>query len=798
MSEQYAHLKPLIPSELSPALNPTLVVNGAGLEKADSYLKKLMVAQEVPAMGFDYETNITNDFYERRARTIQFGDKDQQFVIDLLAFADGSLEKLSLAQGGGGTVARSGILAPVLDVVRPALETNRILKVGQNLPFEYEVSKAALAMRLWHLYSVDFAEKVMYAGLVHFKASGFWALDDIVARHFKLAIDKSEQKGFWNEDPLSEKQIIYCCLDTRLPLAIRQKQLPMLAKDGLSVVVKIENDALGAFIDMHINGMGVDKDLWQKRVDAAKAKHADNICRLDNFFIPIMGRKGIPDVDLETLENTWRELGVPSAAEKNATKEEKAALRAERTARKAVAKEAFYSARKKITECSKNIDTYEGQAAINYGSQKQLLPALWQMKGLSKTNLKDTEDPTLDKLSNIPVIAALREYRTTEKYLSTYGMSWLTKWSVKPGNELEKGQGWLHPKTGRIHSKINQLEAETGRTSSVQPNIQNVPKDDEARACFVADPPNEDIRITNCCDSVATWSYNEMYGNIWTCSKCKEEVNYVNTKAEEYCIVTVDMSGAELRIIADLANAKTWIDAFNKDWDVHSVSTEILYMERWLADACKGGEIYFDKEKGKEIELPPCAYFNKDHKKCKCPLHKELRDDTKATNFLLCYGGGPKALADEIKKSEEVARGIMAIHRQKFPDVWAFLDRSGKLAVQNLEARTMAGRRRLFEAPNYDRAEAMFLKDYKKRFKTDFVGKPDSHKVMSKLAAMYGSIERRGKNMGIQGANADIIKRAMGCGFDKDGKPYLWHILEPMYQAKLINMVHDELVVQCT
>ena len=36
----------------------------------------------------------------------------------------------------------------------------------------------------------------------------------------------------------------------------------------------------------------------------------------------------------------------------------------------------------------------------------------------------------------------------------------------------------------------------------------------------------------------------------------------------------------------------------------------------------------------------------------------------------------------------------------------------------------------------------------------------------------------------------------MGCGFDKDGKPYLWHTLS-QFRAKVQNMVHDELVIGC-
>ena len=64
------------------------------------------------------------------------------------------------------------------------------------------------------------------------------------------------------------------------------------------------------------------------------------------------------------------------------------------------------------------------------------------------------------------------------------------------------------------------------------------------------------------------------------------------------------------------------------------------------------------------------------------------------------------------------------------------------------------------------------------------------------MRALNGSIGRRGKNHCIQGTNASIIKRAMGCGFDKDGKPYLWHTL-PQFLAKIQNMVHDELVIGC-
>jgi DNA polymerase I-like protein with 3'-5' exonuclease and polymerase domains len=61
---------------------------------------------------------------------------------------------------------------------------------------------------------------------------------------------------------------------------------------------------------------------------------------------------------------------------------------------------------------------------------------------------------------------------------------------------------------------------------------------------------------------------------------------------------------------------------------------------------------------------------------------------------------------------------------------------------------------------------------------------------------MGWAIERQGKNHRIQGTNATIAKIAMGCGYDSDGKPFLWHTLK-QYDAKLVKFVHDELVVMC-
>src|ERR1039458_3757329 len=226
-----------------------------------------------------------------------------------------------------------------------------------------------------------------------------------------------------------------------------------------------------------------------------------------------------------------------------------------------------------------------------------------------------------------------------------------------------------------------------------------------------------------------------------------------------------------------------------------------------------------------------CAYFefdaegNPKHLKCECKAHKFLRKHTKAINFLLCYGGGADALADDLDITLEAAKELMKKHEKAFPDVWMYLRNSGEKAVRTNEARDLYGRRRLLPKPTTastiehmkskpELAKKLELDEESQtrnifNFKAANLRNPDKEEtyklthreprekeVWHMKLRLEGSISRRGKNHCIQGSNASIIKRAMGCGFDKNGKPYLWHIL-PQFKAKLLSMVHDELIIQC-
>ncbi len=854
-------LKPLVLSELNPPLNVKLITDATGLGDLQSYFNRLKESSAKPETGWDIETTPLKDYYFRRARTFQFGNHKEQYVIDLLPFCDNDPELLFSCQGDYGKNLPPRMRELMNDSLAPVLCTNDFLKVGVSLGFEYQNHYWNFGLRTWNFYDCAIAEKCIWAGAAPLKRYAYFSMEQMVSRYFGIQIDKTEQTSFTLDGELRQTQIDYGGLDTRFPLSIKAVQKiiadgkhlhemgpntrkyfenlepkqagtgePIILGDNLNEIIQIENDAIGFFEDMHIHGERLDREKWRGNVAKARENLRKLITdKLDPIFLPIVGSKHemATDAEIESAERLWKSYNIISDAEIALKGERRTSVRSgdtvrtaqidaelseretKRKADKEIYKTAHSDMKKKRTKIRNLAAKCEGEALINYGSNAQLLAVIQGMKGLK--NVTSLDDEVLEKYADqgFLVMSAIRDLHEYTKQIGTYGDQWATEWATKPCKE----EGWLNPGDGRLHCVYNQYDAETGRSSSEKPNGQNLPQDKDVRSCFVADPPNESIRVSNCCDADTYWQActdDSIFENPegWYCKKCEKPCD---THAEEYAIITADMSGAELRIIAELANDPIWIGAFNRGEDVHSVGTELLYEEEWPKGA-----------------LPDCAYFKlkedgePQRKQCKCPEHKKLRGDTKSINFLLAYGGGPSTLAKRIKKKMEKAQELMALHSSKFPQIWAYLDKSGKDARMKMRSFDMFGRRRLFPDPIWERAKERVLEDKEEELRLSELEsadkirlfeeyhlrkplpdelfilthrEPTSKEIGKAFGAMQGAIERQGKNHAVQGTNASIAKIAGGCGFDLDGKPFLWHII-PKYRAKVIKFVHDELVFQ--
>ncbi len=142
---------------------------------------------------------------------------------------------------------------------------------------------------------------------------------------------------------------------------------------------------------------------------------------------------------------------------------------------------------------------------------------------LTKTKQYSTNEETLQQLiDKHPIIGKILDYRGLTKLLSTY---------------VDALPKLINPHTGKIHTSFNQTLTVTGRLSSNNPNLQNIPiRDEKGREIRKAFIPSE--------------------GNI---------------------LLSADYSQIELRIMAHMSNDANMIDAFLNDEDIHTATASKIF-----------------------------------------------------------------------------------------------------------------------------------------------------------------------------------------------------------------------------
>ena len=168
-------------------------------------------------------------------------------------------------------------------------------------------------------------------------------------------------------------------------------------------------------------------------------------------------------------------------------------------------------------------------ANINISSPKQVGELLFDVLKISEKAKKTksgqyvTDEETLEALrSKHPVVSEILEYRGVKKLLGTY---------------IDALPKLINEKTGRVHTSFNQTVTATGRLSSSNPNLQNIPirdeKGKEIRKAFIA--------------------------------------------SEGRVFMSADYSQVELRLMAHLSQDKNMMDAFNADQDIHAATAANIY-----------------------------------------------------------------------------------------------------------------------------------------------------------------------------------------------------------------------------
>ena len=276
----------------------------------------------------------------------------------------------------------------------------------------------------------------------------------------------------------------------------------------------------------------------------------------------------------------------------------------------------------------------------------------------------------LEKLSNDGnrLCKIILDWRALQKLKSTYSEALVQQ---------------INPKSKRVHTNFQMTGAMTGRFSSSNPNLQNIPiKTEDGRAIRKA---------------------------------------FIAEKNKK--IIAFDYSQIELRILAEVANISSLIDAFKNGIDIHRLTASQVF----------------------QIEEENVS--------------DEMRRNAKAINFGIIYGQSAFGLAKQLNISRNNAKQYIDSYFTQYPGIKKYMDNTHDFARNNGFVRTVFGRKCYIPGIN-------------------------DRNPMRRAGA-----ERQAINAPIQGAAADIIKRAMNVVYKK--------LYDNNIDAKLILQVHDELVFEC-
>ncbi len=343
----------------------------------------------------------------------------------------------------------------IMDLFKPVLESEKILKIGQNIKYD---------MMVLRNYGIEV------------KGPKF----DTMLAHYLMEPDTRH-----NMDILAENYLNYT------PVSIEN----LIGKKG--------------------SKQGSMRDVEIEKVVQYAGEDADITLQLKKAFEPLIAEKKI--------ENLLDEVEIPlvdvlADMEYEGVKVDESTL-------EVLSRELAQSS-EKIEE---EIYDMAGEK-FNIASPKQLGVILFdKMKLVEKPKKTKSgqyatgEEILADLANNHPIAAKILEFRELKKLKSTY---------------VDALPALISKKDGRIHTSYNQAVAATGRLSSTNPNLQNIPirteKGREIRKAFV--PRNED-----------------------------------------YILMAADYSQIELRIMAAFAKDKSMIEAFKNGRDIHATTASKIF-----------------------------------------------------------------------------------------------------------------------------------------------------------------------------------------------------------------------------
>ena len=248
---------------------------------------------------------------------------------------------------------------------------------------------------------------------------------------------------------------------------------------------------------------------------------------------------------------------------------------------------------------------------FNISSPKQLGEILFQKMKLSdkpkktKSGQFSTNESELIKLKNAhPIIEKVLLFRTYQKLLSTY---------------VNALPSLINSKDQKIHTTFNQTVTNTGRLSSSSPNLQNIPIRKES---------GKDVRRAFIASS------------------------------KDHVLMAADYSQIELRLIAELSQEETMLQAFLKGEDIHKSTASKVF----------------------KVDL--------EH------VSDEMRSNAKVVNFGIIYGVSAFGLSEQSTLNRKEASELIKLYFETYPKLKNYIDNQISFARKKGYVQTILGRKR--------------------------------------------------------------------------------------------------------
>lgn len=317
------------------------------------------------------------------------------------------------------------------------------------------------------------------------------------------------------------------CLDGKAEVIPREDYKTVLSDNTPKRTFDLKAILTG--IEFEINNVVFDTTLAAYLLNVNAAEY--NLERLCGEYSIVYDTENIPEtlyklncalygkVKNEEMEKLLNEIEIPLAYV--LVSMEKAGVEIDRSSLEEFGKELS----EKIDDIEQQIYVCAGEA-FNISSPKQLGTILFEKLGLpsgkkTKTGYSTNAEVLEGLIGFDPIIELVLNYRTLTKLYSTYAMGLLK----------------VIADDGRIHTTYKQTETRTGRISSAEPNIQNIPVRTELgrefRRFFVA--------------------------------------------KDGYKLVDADYSQIELRLLAHISNDSTMIEAFKSGEDIHTITASQVF-----------------------------------------------------------------------------------------------------------------------------------------------------------------------------------------------------------------------------